>query len=58
MRIIRFIWGKEMRMRKDVRGDRKSKRGLRETREDLIVGCRSSLLPNLIKKIVLFKRKL
>ena len=58
MGIIRFIWGKEMRMTKDVRGDRKSKRGLRETRGDLMVGCRSSMLSNIIKKIVLFKRKL
>ncbi len=58
MGIIQFIWGKEMRMAKDVRGDRKSKRGSEETRGDLMVGCRSSLLPNLIKKIVLFKRKL
>lgn len=58
MGIIQFIWGKEMRMIKDVRGERKSKRGLREKRGDLMVGCRSSLLSNLIKKIVPFKRKL
>jgi hypothetical protein len=58
MGIIRFIWGIEMRMTKDVRGERKSKRSLRERKGDLMVGCRSSLLSNLIKKIVLFKRKL
>ena len=58
MRIIQFIWGKEMRKIIGGRKDRKGKRELREMGKDLMVGWRSRLLLDLIRRIALFKRKL
>ncbi len=58
MGIIPFIWPKKKKVILNVGRGKIKKRGQMEMKKVLMVGCRNSLLSNIIKKIVPFRRRL